>query len=1333
MKLVLLILLHFFILETAFSQSNPITLKDGTEFYKLGLHLDILEDKTKKLKISDVNSPKYLNQFQKSKVQIPNYGYSKSAYWFRLKIKNASKKIEWFLSFNVFYQNHIEFYRKKSDGGWDSGVLGDKYTFNKRFQKIRPFVFPLAIEKEAEVFIRVVSDDGAGEVNLTLLTPAKMAEKESATNLFWGLYFGLFLSMVIYNAFIFLSTKSIAFFYYVIYCLGGGFYMAFYQGYVAAYLFKETPWVLAIGNAWSMAIIGISLNLFVFSYLDLKRDKSKTSLYYYFLIFMHTLALLLSGEGTRYYSMIISNLFIPITFISSIVVAHRRKKEGYRPAKYYIIAFFVLIFGATIWCLMTAGLFPTNDFNNHAPIIAQAFQMLLLSMGLADRFNYEKEVAALKEQELQTQIISQEKQMTETLEMSLQVERKLTKDLNELNANLDQKVKERTSELNEALKSISSLLDNMRQSVFTVGREKVIMKPVSGFSQVIFGEDITGKTVFETIYSSLDEESELYSKISFSFNIMFGFDELQWLLFKDIFPTTLKYFPQNNKKNEKILKINYSPLYDESGLLIKIMFVVEDVTDLLKLEHEMAKQKEEELKNLETLQELASNKKEDLALFFKDAIESEQNILNILKTLRVRLENGDLKGDLSELFRILHTLKGNARIFNLSKISKKIHSLENFIEELVKVEGGNIHFKVDKINEFIQGTYDLQGITNRYLKAAKDVFSIDFGEGLKLKEGLHDLIKVLEIDLKILENSGPLISDLDPEKDNFFSLKTFFGKPQFEEFIKNWKITTHSLKGNSRAMDEEDLSQKVHALEASLFNIEGSLTKENPDLDKIESSFFKSYKDVKETGGQIYIQSLLFDPKHFEIIDSLDLLFSIFEFTKTLLYDFKNEKKKEEVLNNLNHLIDQMISLSKDQQMDYIQSLSFIIKDSLNKGGKEDLILHDLCKIWQFFYILMAIDSNQMPEDTRQNFALLINQGPEQRKDLIKLSENTLISKLLHKISNSSKTKDVNEFFDIMDALQVKVLKDFSPKLLIYEDDLKEDINFNFFQLKQKGPFPQEVGLDAEIKPLFKLIKILCEHNMPCSYHAKIDLIKFLRPYTGIDDHREFSQKPLIKEVLVDNLNACKKALFDYFDEPPKGFSLTLDKCFEKLREEPIKYTLSKFKNVVDDVSKTLGKITTFNITGDQSSMSHEKLGILQEALLHLIRNALDHGLETPEERKKRGKSERGLIQIDIIQKDKETKILLKDDGKGINIEQVSKKAINQGLISENELKNLTDKQKIDLIFSPNLSTKEQVSEISGRGVGMDIVKKNIERMGGKINIKTSFGQSTEFEIIIPD
>ena len=223
-----------------FSQSQEafFHLKEGQEFYELGKSLEILKDESKKLTIDDIVKEKYSKNFKKSKVLIPNYGYSKSAYWFRIRIKNKTKQKKWFLALNVFYQNHIEFYKKEKDEDWKKGVLGDKYPMSKRFRKVRPFVFPVTIEKESIIYVRVLSKDGAGEVHLTLSTPSSMAEKESETNLYWGLYFGLFLSMVAYNTFIFISTKSISFLYYVIYCLSAAFYMAFYQGYALSFLIR---------------------------------------------------------------------------------------------------------------------------------------------------------------------------------------------------------------------------------------------------------------------------------------------------------------------------------------------------------------------------------------------------------------------------------------------------------------------------------------------------------------------------------------------------------------------------------------------------------------------------------------------------------------------------------------------------------------------------------------------------------------------------------------------------------------------------------------------------------------------------------------------------------------------------------------------------------------------------------------------------------------------------------------------------------------------------------------------------------------------------------------
>jgi two-component system chemotaxis sensor kinase CheA len=204
------------------------------------------------------------------------------------------------------------------------------------------------------------------------------------------------------------------------------------------------------------------------------------------------------------------------------------------------------------------------------------------------------------------------------------------------------------------------------------------------------------------------------------------------------------------------------------------------------------------------------------------------------------------------------------------------------------------------------------------------------------------------------------------------------------------------------------------------------------------------------------------------------------------------------------------------------------------------------------------------------------------------------------------------------------------------------------------------------------------------------------------------------------------------FQKPTGDLLIILDKNFEKLKEVPVKYSFSKFKKVVIDISKTLGKKVRFHLSGDQASMSNEKLNIIQEALIHLIRNSLDHGVEKPNIRTRYGKNEIGQIGLTIEKRDHETKLILTDDGAGINLEKVTEKALSEGIINLKELEIMSDKDKIDLIFTPNLSTKEKISEISGRGVGMDVVKKNIEKIGGEIKIETVLGESTRFEITIP-
>ncbi len=186
------------------------------------------------------------------------------------------------------------------------------------------------------------------------------------------------------------------------------------------------------------------------------------------------------------------------------------------------------------------------------------------------------------------------------------------------------------------------------------------------------------------------------------------------------------------------------------------------------------------------------------------------------------------------------------------------------------------------------------------------------------------------------------------------------------------------------------------------------------------------------------------------------------------------------------------------------------------------------------------------------------------------------------------------------------------------------------------------------------------------------------------------------------------------------------------IRMIPMESIYSKFPKVVRDISKKLNKKVEFKHDGDSVEIDKAMIEGLTDPLMHIIRNSLDHGLETPEIRRASGKNETGIISISAEQANGQMIITIKDDGKGINSELVAQKALSNGTIDENQYKQMSTNDKAMLIFGAGLSTAEQITEISGRGVGMDVVKTNIQKLGGVIKLDTEMGQGTTIIIMLP-
>lgn len=187
-----------------------------------------------------------------------------------------------------------------------------------------------------------------------------------------------------------------------------------------------------------------------------------------------------------------------------------------------------------------------------------------------------------------------------------------------------------------------------------------------------------------------------------------------------------------------------------------------------------------------------------------------------------------------------------------------------------------------------------------------------------------------------------------------------------------------------------------------------------------------------------------------------------------------------------------------------------------------------------------------------------------------------------------------------------------------------------------------------------------------------------------------------------------------------------------KARMLPLEVVFSKFPRLVRDVARKRGKEVELVIRGQDTELDRSVIEMIGDPLIHLLRNSVDHGLEPSEERTKAGKSEKGLISLAARHEESHIVITVKDDGRGIDLQQVKESAVSKGLISPEEAEKMSDEEAKELIFLSGLSTARQISDVSGRGVGMDVVKTNVERANGSIGIFTERGKGTTFEIRLP-
>jgi two-component system chemotaxis sensor kinase CheA len=255
------------------------------------------------------------------------------------------------------------------------------------------------------------------------------------------------------------------------------------------------------------------------------------------------------------------------------------------------------------------------------------------------------------------------------------------------------------------------------------------------------------------------------------------------------------------------------------------------------------------------------------------------------------------------------------------------------------------------------------------------------------------------------------------------------------------------------------------------------------------------------------------------------------------------------------------------------------------------------------------------------------------------------------------------------------------------------------------------------------------EKNAPLTTHVRVELEKL--------DELLYTAQELKTETKAALELALEGAAPDAVRDRLAAHAASIERRFVELEEQltglrrvTLKQTLERAVRAGRQVARATGKEVAFEIEGADVRLDKSLVEAISDPLLHLVRNAVDHGLEPPAERIQAGKSARGTVRLEVVRETERVTLRVTDDGRGIDLESVARAATERGLIAAGS--SLSRQQALRLIFRPGFTTSPVVSQMSGRGVGLDVVERAVEQTGGEMRVSSETGQGTTFEMIVP-
>ncbi|MGJ0335767.1 chemotaxis protein CheA [Aliarcobacter cryaerophilus] len=478
----------------------------------------------------------------------------------------------------------------------------------------------------------------------------------------------------------------------------------------------------------------------------------------------------------------------------------------------------------------------------------------------------------------------------------------------------------------------------------------------------------------------------------------------------------------------------------------------------------------------------------------------------------------------------------------------------------------------------------------------------------------------------------------------------------------------------------------------------------------VELAFFAEFThDVENLMDKLRSHKIEYQPEMAEtLIDGLDVMKEILEL------EVSNEINREKFQELTSSLLEEIRAYSNGSTTNKKEEEQ--ITQSVKVLEKIDTPISDEKEEFGFF----SDDLNSQRDRKDMPFGIFEDDDTDDKnigfydEELENISNNTDDNKF--KIDEN---KENFGFFDGMEKI--------SPNSVMEINDIEsETSNENKIAEQEKKDLPTTVSRRAKENSDDTEKKSISNNNN--SIRVNLDKIDLLMNNVGdlvitnamLTQFSSTIEESKTRGSVLERLELLERHIRDMQDS------------IMSIRMVPMDSIYSKFPKVVRDISKKLGKKVEFKHYGDNVEIDKAMIEGLTDPLMHIIRNSLDHGIEMPEDRIKAGKSDTGTISISAEQANGQMIITIEDDGKGVDSERVAQKALEKGQIDENQFASMSHNDKALLIFGAGLSTADQITDISGRGVGMDVVKTNIHKLGGIIKLDTELGKGTVITIMLP-